>query len=187
VISVCCGVANTSPARRGWAADTIYGRGTRRLHHPTPAVKWRWDQPATENGAPIFVISKRRERMSWCGSRSARDQFRRLRGTQFRRRQASTTRLTRLDSSLTELQSRERGLRSDLTRLQARTKRAKNNDQMILESCLAYRTFRAYRLTGDPALDYVVKVMRFFASVCDDAAVPESPLTPAGQVVPNIP
>jgi len=41
VISVCCGVANTSPARRGSAADTIYCRGSPVLHHPTPAVNGR--------------------------------------------------------------------------------------------------------------------------------------------------
>jgi uncharacterized small protein (DUF1192 family) len=101
--------------------------------------------------------------------------------------QASTTRITRLDSSVTELQSRLHVLRSEVTHLQARTKRAKSNDQMTLESCFAYRTFRGYRYTGDPALDYVVKLMRYFASVCDDAAVPESHLTPVGQVIPNVP
>ena len=94
--------------------------------------------------------------------------------------QASTAQLTHVDSNVTELQSRVHALRSEL---QARTK---NTEQMTLESCFAYRTFRRYRYTGDPGVDYVVKLMRYFASVCDDSAVPESHLTPAGQVVPNV-
>jgi hypothetical protein len=101
--------------------------------------------------------------------------------------QASTTRISRLDSNVAALQTRVHALGSELTLLQARTKGAKNSDQMALESCFAYRTFRRYHFTGDPGVDYVVKLMRYFASVCDDSAVPESHLTPAGHVVPNVP